>query len=72
MTKLTKAPRWQFEVMQDGQCVASGDGPSHSTVAAECAHYAMMYGQDGPVQAVIWSGRKPKLAALSTTTEAGK
>lgn len=36
-------------VMQDGYPVASGVGP-HDRALAEMMHYAMIYGQDGPVE----------------------
>lgn len=38
----------EFEVTQDGMTVARGVGP-HDSAVAEATHYALMYGQDGPV-----------------------
>lgn len=38
-----------FRVLQDGLVVAEVQAPSYSQGAREIAHYAMMYGQDGPV-----------------------
>jgi len=42
-----------FEVRGDDKLeVASGSGISKEMVERECKHYAMMYGQDGPV--AVW------------------
>jgi hypothetical protein len=46
---------WQFELEQNGHVVASGIG-HREDMLREAAHYAMIYGQDGPVQAVVWRG----------------
>ena len=45
--------RWIFEVMQNGEVVADGDAPDRETALREAAHYCMMYGQDGPVKAIV-------------------
>ena len=42
--------RFVFEVWQDGGKVAAVDGPDRYKAMAEIGHYAMMYGQDGPVK----------------------
>lgn len=38
-----------FEIWQDGMPVASCSGP-RALAEAEAAHYALVYGQDGPVE----------------------
>jgi hypothetical protein len=38
-----------FELWQDGQKVAGCQGP-RERAEAQIAHYAMMYGEDGPVE----------------------
>lgn len=48
--------RWLFEVIQGGMVVAEGSCPDQHTAMQEAAHYVMMYGQDGDVQAIV---RKP-------------
>ena len=40
--------RWGFEVTQDGEVVAEGEGPDEATAMREGVHYGMMYAQDGP------------------------
>lgn len=37
---------YRYEVWQDGMRVASAEGPG---AEREAAHYALVYGQDGPV-----------------------
>ena len=55
--------RWKFEVRENGQWVAGGDGPDKDSVLREAMHYTAMYGQDGgDVKALVWTGRKPKAA----------
>jgi hypothetical protein len=44
----------KFSVMQDGLKVASGECPDRETAEREANHYAMMYGQDGPVKVKVW------------------
>jgi hypothetical protein len=46
--------RYRFSVMQDGLKVASGECPDRETAEREANHYAMMYGQDGPVKVKVW------------------
>jgi hypothetical protein len=41
--------RYWFYVYQEGLCVAKGDCPTQDQAEQEASHYAMMYGQDGPV-----------------------
>ena len=38
----------RFELWQDGVCVVSSEGPEYLAYK-EIMHYAMIYGQDGPV-----------------------
>lgn len=46
-------PPWgndiNIEVWQDGEPVAWIDAPDEPTATREALHYAVMYGQDGPV-----------------------
>lgn len=41
--------RFWFYVIQGGLTVAKGDCPTKADAEREASHYAMMYGQDGPV-----------------------
>lgn len=41
-----------FSVWQDGVEVAAGNGPLPE-ILATAQHYAMMYGQDGPVRVIV-------------------
>lgn len=45
--------RWIFEVIQDDMIVAEGECSDRDTALSEAAHYTMMYGQDGPVKAIV-------------------
>jgi len=57
--------RWKFEVTENGKWVAGGECPDQQDALREAGHYTMMYGQDGgDVKALVWSGRKPKLARI--------
>jgi hypothetical protein len=73
------ADECEFEVMQGGATVAKGCG-SHDSAVSEATHYAMVYGQDGPVSWTVHritrnaSGRKRRelllrgsLAGVSVT-----
>ena len=46
---------YSFEVVQDGFPVAGGYAPVLADAEREAAYYAMMYGQDGPVQVNIYA-----------------
>lgn len=50
---------WHFKVFQDGMVVAEGEG-SEDAMIREAGHYCMMYGQDGPVHAVVALGPLPE------------
>lgn len=52
--------QWHMELTQGGIVVAGGSGPTERAVMEEAAHYAMIYGQDGPVDVMIWQGARPK------------
>lgn len=39
----------KIDIVQEGQIVASVQGPDTSAVMADAMHYAFIYGQDGPV-----------------------
>ena len=41
---------YQYGLFQDGLMVAAVDAPDKQRALAEINHYAMMYGQDGPVE----------------------
>lgn len=49
--------RWRFRIIQDGQPVAGGDAPDRKTAMREMIHYAMVYGQDGPVTCQMRTGK---------------
>lgn len=59
-----RTERGSFTVRQGGMVVASGSGP-YEDIKREAAHYAMMYGQDGPVKVSV---RKSKGAARAKAT----
>lgn len=42
--------RFVFELWQDGIKVAGVDAPNREDGLREIDHYAMVYGQDGPVE----------------------
>ena len=50
---------YSASVWQDGQKVAGVVGKNKSEVRAQAMHYALMYGQDGPVK-VRFSSRKAR------------
>lgn len=50
----------EYELVQDDMCVAGAEGPN---ALAEIQHYAMMYGQDGPVS--IFEVRRRKIVTHS-------
>ena len=47
--KETEMDKYGFKIVQNGIVVASGSGPDVDAVGREAMHYAMIYGQDGPV-----------------------
>lgn len=49
-----------FSIVQDGLMVAGGSGP-YEMVKREAAHYAAVYGQDGPVKVRVWRNPKRKV-----------
>lgn len=58
--------RWKFEVTEDGNWVAGGECTSQEIALREASHYGKMYAQDGgDVKALVWTGRKPRRAAVS-------
>ena len=44
------AERHRFQLWQDGIMVAAVDCPNRYSALKEIAHYAGVYGQDGPVK----------------------
>ena len=56
---MTDTEKGGFSVYQDGMRVAGGNGPL-DVVRREAAHYAMVYGQDGPVKVRVWWSRKKR------------
>lgn len=50
--------RYRFQVWQDGMIVASGSGTDPAAVRREANHYAMMYGQGGPVKVRLFGFRR--------------
>ena len=41
---------YRYKLIQDGMVVASVDAPTKELAEREINHYALMYGQDGPVE----------------------
>ncbi len=49
----TRRTDWgTFTVLQNGLVVASGSGPFEDAMR-EAKHYVAIYGQDGPVKAIV-------------------
>jgi hypothetical protein len=46
---------YNFEVEDDGGCVAAGYGQSLVDVKREAAHYAAQYAEDGPVKVRLFA-----------------
>jgi hypothetical protein len=65
MGEVELKPDPRFRLIQDGQPVASAQGPS---AFAEISHYAHVYGQDGPVRVEYHDGKRWK--PLYSTTPA--
>lgn len=61
--------RFVFEVWQDGGRVAAVDGPDRYRAMAEAGHYALVYGQDGPVKVFEKIGRKRVPVVTNGTRE---
>lgn len=47
--------RFGADIWQGEALVASVDAPDEESCDREAAHYALVYGQDGPVEIVKWS-----------------
>lgn len=45
-----KSKRYEYILMQDGVIVATVDAPTKKEALDEINHYALIYGQDGPVE----------------------
>ena len=61
-------PMYNYTIKQDGMVVAGGHAPK-TEAQREAAHYALVYGQDGPVEITIRKSRA--LAALQPKEEEG-
>ena len=48
---------FRAEIWQDGMMVAVIETPTYADMEREASHYAMMYGQDGPVE--VFFSRPP-------------
>lgn len=59
---------YQFEVWQNDECQSLGSAMTAHECGAEAAHYAAMYGQDGPVEVRFYERRQITEAALSLPT----
>lgn len=49
---------WGVEEMNTGLMVAQGSAPTADEATREAMHYALQYGQDGPVRYWVKQGRK--------------
>jgi len=57
--------RVEIEVWQDGMCVAGVSAP-HEDAMKEAVHYAMVYGQDGPVEVfMVKRGKRTAIAVVA-------
>lgn len=57
-----KLVRQRFRIRQDGMSVAWAEGPG---ALAEIQHYALVYGQDAPVQIEVYQAKKWRTLRLS-------
>lgn len=57
-----------FEVWQEGQRVAMTSGPDRHVAMREAIHYALIYGQDGPVRVFEGPRRRGKEIASTGPT----
>ena len=48
---------FRAEIWQDGAMVAAVEAPTYADMEREASHYAMIYGQDGPVE--VYFSRPP-------------
>lgn len=58
MPFLTRGFEYEFEVWQGDELLAGGVAATSHECGAESAHYAMMYGQDGPVTVRFYERRE--------------
>ena len=49
---------YEFEVWQDDSLLAGGSTSDYATAKSEADHYALMYGQDGPVEVRMYVKRQ--------------
>ena len=54
----TSRATWGVEEMNTGLMVAQGSAPTADEATREATHYALQYGQDGPVRYWVKRGRK--------------
>lgn len=47
-----KVKRHRYELWQDGLMVVMVEAPTAKQAKSEINHYAMIYGQDGPIKVV--------------------
>ena len=52
--------RYEAELWQDGMCLAAVDCSTEEDMRREIAHYALVYGQDGPVKIVELPIKEPE------------
>lgn len=55
---LGDAVEYEFEVWQRDSLQAGGSATDLASVQAEADHYALMYGQDGPVEVRLYERRR--------------
>ncbi len=61
----------RVEIWQDGLMVAAMSGPDGSC-GADASHYAMQYGQDGPIEVRVFQGQAAELRELELMQEFGE
>jgi len=52
---------YEFEIIQNDDIVAGGEGGDLERVNAEAAHYALQYAQDGPVTVTMYEVRTRRI-----------
>lgn len=56
---------WHWRIKQEGMVVASGTCSDRRTMLSEMSRYALVYGQDGPIEAMETRTGKNKWKAAT-------
>lgn len=72
MTDDMHREEYEYEVWQGHAWQAGGSTVDAETAIAEADHYAMMYGQDGPVEVRFYIKREVSRDELAAMQETGR